>query len=266
MLTDLGTEGKLASLPPHLLRAYQDPASVLAWNQDQNQPDPNQANLIQAGEGPASQLPAPSQPAPPAPGWEDPAAHHLKQLYYNWRPRMAELMQLSSGHRNRFDGRHVETRVNWAIPVNLVHVDPGRGARHTWMQKTIADLALRADRLMQLSSLRWEFQFTEPNGPGAGPTSGFAYDDSQGCMDLHWLQWDQQPRAPGRAVDHVVRPLLRCYTLDPDARRWDKLLHVRPMQVCMHGKGRKVPVPAPVAGGNPANAGNAGNSGNAGNP
>jgi hypothetical protein len=263
--SDLRTQDDLASLPPNRLKASQDPASILAWNQDETQLDPNQANLNQFGQLPADQFPAPRVPAQPAPGWKDQGSHHLKQLFYNWRPRMAEMMQLATGNRDRFDRAHVELRIQWTIPVNLIYVAPGQGNHHLWMQKTIAEIALRADRLIQLSSLRWEFQFEDPYAQGPPPGPGMAYDDSQGLMTLTHMQWDQQPHAARRQVDHVVRPLLRCYTLDPDAKRWDKLHHVRPMQVVIYAKGRKVPVPAAAAAAG-GSSGNAGNAGNAGNP
>jgi hypothetical protein len=158
-------------------------------------------------------------------------------MYYNWRPRTVELLQLATGHRDRFDRAYVAGLIKERLAAFL---RPGpeeemETRRLGPLLEKLADRAVRADSLMQSTPLEWQFFFGEPE---TGMTSGFAYRasttwprDRNDRMRVHTDQSSNNEWAIGRPVDHVVQPLVQAYALNPNTGQW-KLPHAKsPMTV-----------------------------------
>ncbi|KAH6617565.1 hypothetical protein F5144DRAFT_499289 [Chaetomium tenue] len=112
-------------------------------------------------------------------GWQEQSSHLIKQLYYNWRPRTAELFQLATGHRDRFDPKYVANLIREELGEFFRRSDPNQqeqkrysGGRLDEMLAGVANAAVVADSCFQSSAVEWQILFTDPV---TGKITGFPY-------------------------------------------------------------------------------------------
>jgi hypothetical protein len=199
---------------------------------------------------------------PGAEGWQERSSEVIKQLYYNWRSRTVELLQLATGHKERFDRGYVVDLIREELgaffrePCGGEQTEENDDEEDSDDEETkakrldealakVADLTVRADCYMQASPVAWQFYVTDP---ATGRTSGFALNSSPTYggpkmaathpMETHVVQSTNMARAVGRPVQHIVRPLLLSHCLDREAFSFDRLFHICPMAVIvdMYGK------------------------------
>lgn len=176
----------------------------------------------------------------------------IKRLYYNWRPRTAELLQQLTGHEDRLDRGYVvgvireELGAFFRWPAAAAGQAKGkeRKAEEETMAKyqdealaRIADKVVLMDRHVELSPWEWQFHFSDP---ATGQMSGFAYDSPvdhnprvpyNRTMELHNGQTPNNAFAVGQPVDHIVRPMLLCYGLSRKTYTFDDLIVKWPLVV-----------------------------------
>ncbi|KAH6617556.1 hypothetical protein F5144DRAFT_395200 [Chaetomium tenue] len=172
-----------------------------------------------------------------AKGWQERSSEVIKQLYYNWRSRTAELLQLATGHQDRLDREYVvgvireELGAFFQQPSGGGEQARGTGAMDKALDEALAKVADRAvlmDRFVELSPWKWEFYFSDPD---TGEKFGFKHDGpttyhprlaATRPMDVHVEMSGDRALAVGRPVDHISRPMLRCYRLSRDTFAFER--------------------------------------------
>lgn len=119
-------------------------------------------------------------------GWQEQSSHAIKQLYYNWRPRTAELLQLATGHPDRFDPKYVANLIREELGEFFRRSDPNQQEEKRYpgggldeMLAGVANAAVVADSCFQSSPVEWQILFTDPV---TGKTTGFPYQGPAQCV------------------------------------------------------------------------------------
>lgn len=154
---------------------------------------------------------------PPAvvivPGWQQRASDVFNHWYYEWRALTVRMLQLATRQEGRFDPKHIVSFITEELGPFFAP-EPWEEARFRALLDQIAAEAITADRMFQISPLKWEFRFTDPE---TGKAFGFPYrsrnkvprhhDDE---MMLQMAHSSHNEFSIGLPVDRVVRPLVRC--------------------------------------------------------
>lgn len=153
---------------------------------------------------------------PPAvvsyPGWQQRASDVFNRWYYEWRSLTVQMLQLATRQKARFDPKHIVSLITEELG-RFFAPEPGEEAQFRGFLDQIAAEAIAADRLFQISPLKWEFLFTDPT---TGKAFGFPYRSSNEAprsrddeMMLQMAHSSHNEFSIGLPVDHVVRPLVR---------------------------------------------------------